>query len=188
MKIPAIDDRFNFATQKVEKMRIDIMAELKQEATGVLSIVTQCDTNVELGEPVKLRTVAGFDYYCARGEFSSGDAYGEISFTWTARQVDPQYYDVTQISVKMGELGWCDVDWRSDNAFLDRMTQEYQLFLQANKFVPRRYAEIEDILDEIRKLDIPKKYRDRVVKLVDKASALLGNAATKKEPEDGNGN
>ena len=188
MKIPVIDDRFNFATQKVEKMRIDIMPELRQEAIGVLSMVTQCDTNVELESPVKMRTVAGFDYYCARGEFSTGDAYGEISFSWTVRQVDPQYYDVTKISVKMGELGWCDVDWRSDNAFLDRMTQEYQLFLQANKFVPRRYAEIEGILEQIRGLDIPKEYHDRIVKLVDQASALLGNAANKKEPSNGNGN
>lgn len=185
MKIPVIDDRFNFTTQKVEKMSVDIMADLKQEAISVLSMVTQCDTNVVLESPVKLRTIAGFDYYCSNGEFSSGDAYGTISFSWTVRQIDPQYYDVNKISIKLGELGWCDIDWRSHNAFLDRMTQEYQLFLEANKFVPKRYAEIEDILEKIRALDMPKTYHDQVTKLVDKVSALLGNATGKKEPTNG---
>lgn len=189
MKIPVIDDRFNFATRQVEKMPISIVPELKQEATSVLSMVTQCDTNVELETPVKLRSIAGFDHYYVHGEFSSGDAYGEIGFNWTTRQVDPQFYDVTRITVKLGDLGWCDIEWRTHNAFLDRMTQEYQLFLEASKFVPKRFTEIEDILQQIRELDLPKTYHDRVLKLVDRASALLGNIAGKpKEQTNGNGN
>lgn len=181
MKIPVVDERYNFATGKVEPMTIDIMAELKQEAIGVFSMVTQCDTNVELEPPVKMRSIAGFDHYYTHGEFSSGDAYGEITFGWTVRQVDPHYYDVMKITLNIADLGWCDIDWRGHNVFLDRVTQEYQLFLEASKFVPKRYSEIEELLRQLRVLQMPEKYHDQVVKLVDKVSALLGNAMTKKE-------
>ena len=184
MKIPVIDDRYNLETGRVEPTRVDIMTELQQETVCVLAMVTQCDANVVLSGPVKVRTVAGFDHYSASGEFSSGDAYGDILFTWTVRQDSPQFYDVNRIVVRMGDIGQCEVDWRSHNAFLDRMTQEYRMFLEATKFVPRRYAEIEDILDQIRALEIPGKYRGRVVELADKVSALLGNST--KEHNDGN--
>lgn len=181
MKIPVIDDRYNPASGEVERMKVDIMADLKQETIGVFSMVTQCDTNVEFQPPVKMRSIAGFDHYYAMGEFSSGDAYGQITFGWTVRQVDPEYYDVMKITLNIADLGWCDIDWRSHNAFLDRTTQEYRLFLEASKFVPKRYAEIEELLRQLRVLPMPEKYHDQVVKLVDKVSALLGNAMTKKE-------
>lgn len=181
MKIPVIDDRYNYATGKVEKMHVDILAELRQEAISVFSMVTQCDTNVELGPAVKMRSIAGFDHFYTRGQFSSGDAYGDITFGWTVRQVDPQHYDVMKITLCIADMGWCDIDWRTHTEFLNRVTQEYQLFLEATKFVPKRYAEIEELLRQLRVLPMPEKYHDQVVKLADKVSALLGNAMTKKE-------
>ena len=181
MKIPVRDERFNPATGKMEMMDVDIVADLRQEAIAVFSMVTQCDTNVELCDPVKMRSIAGFDHFYTKGEFSSGDAFGEITFSWSVRQVDPQYYDVMKITMCLGDLGWCDIDWRSHNVFLDRVTQEYQLFLEATRFVPKRYEEIEEILRQLRVLPMPEKYHDQVVKLADQASALLGNAMKKKE-------
>jgi len=181
MKIPVIDDRYNYATGQVEKMHVDILAELRQEAISVFSMVTQCDTNVELGPAVKMRSIAGFDHFYTRGQFSSGDAYGDITFGWTVRQVDPQHYDVMKITLCIADMGWCDIDWRTHTEFLNRVTQEYQLFLEATKFVPKRYAEIEELLRQLRVLPMPEKYHDQVVKLADKVSALLGNAMTKKE-------
>lgn len=181
MKIPVRDERFNRETGKVETMDIDIVDELRQEAIAVFSMVTQCDTNVVLCPPVKMRTMAGFDHFYTEGEFSSGDAYGKITFGWTVRQENPQFYDVMKITLNIANLGWCDIDWRSHDMFLERVTNEYKLFLEASKFVPRRYAEIEDYLDQLRALPMPQKYHDQVVKLVDKVSALLGNALKKNQ-------
>jgi hypothetical protein len=181
MKIPVRDERFNPATGQMEMMDIDIAAELRQEAIAVFSMVTQCESNVELSPPNKMRTVAGFDHYCVEGEFSSGDAYGKITFGWTVKTEDPKYYDVMRITLNIGNNGWCDIDWRSNDVFLERVTNEYRLFLEAQKFVPKKYGEIEELLRQLRVLPMPDKYHDQVVKLADEISALLGNAMSKKE-------
>lgn len=181
MKIATKEERFNPTTGKVEMMNTDLLNNLREDATAVFSMVTQCDSNVVLEKPEKLRSVAGFDHYCTKGEFSSGDAFGVITFGWTVRQENPEYYDVMSITMNMCNMGWCDIDYRSPGVFLHRVTQEYQLYLETKKSVPKKFPEIEELLRQIRVVPMPQVPHDEVVKLVDQISALLGNTMSKQE-------
>ena len=176
MKIPTVDNRFDIASGQLLPVKVDLLEDLRKETIAVLSITTQCESNVVFGTPVKVRSVAGFHHWEVTGEFSSGDAYGEVKFTWSVRQESPEFYDVMTVGIKMGEYGWCDVDYRGDNMFMEQVEQEYRAFRHANKFVPRKYPEIEAILDEIRK-----EGNEKVTGLADRISQLIGNPAKVKE-------
>lgn len=181
MKIPTKEERFDINIGKLRIMDVDIIQDLTQETIALLSLVTQCESNVVLDTPVKLRTVAGFDHYFVKGEFSSGDAYGNISFAWTVKTENPEQYDVHKITVEFPNMGECEIIWNSNKTVVDRMSQEYSLFLQASRFVPKRYKEIEALLQKIRTMHLEQDVRDKILPIIDQVSALLGNALKKDE-------
>lgn len=181
MKIPVIGKAFNPATNQEEPRRTDLANELKDVVVSALSFVTQCETGVEFGKPELLRSVAGMDHYQIHGEFSSGDAFGELMFRWTARHDSPAFYDVNTCAVKFGSLGWAEAAYHGPAGFVDRITQDYRMFLETLKFLPRRFPEIEDILDSIRAVDVPPGQKQEIKSLADQISALIGNAPREEE-------
>lgn len=176
MKIPVRELRYNFDEQKDTLFDTDISANLRQDTVAVLSIVTQCDSNVELGDPVKTMDIAGFGHYTMEGDFSSGDATGKIRYFWTVRNENPQFYDVTKIQMKFGDQGWSEMDYSDDKMFMDRVTQEYQLFVKANRNVPKKFEAIEAKLDTLRKLQVSGKAHEEIMRVTGEISAILGNA------------
>ena len=181
MKIPVIGTFFNPETKQEEPRETNLVDELRDVAVSAFSFVTQCETGVEFDVPVLERSIAGMDHYRMHGVFSSGDAFGELMFKWTVRHDNPQFYDVNTCAVKYGDLGWAEMPYHGPAGFVDRVTQDYRMFLEALKFLPRRFPEIEDLLDRIRAVDVPAKQKEKIKELADQISELIGNAPEKEE-------
>ena len=175
MKIPVRQEIYDPETRGNALRDTDIVSELKGTAVSALSFVTQCDTGVTFGVPVFSRAVAGFDHFYVCGEFSSGDAWGELRFEWTVRHDSPEYYDVNRCAMRFGDLGWNEMEYHGDTGFVERASSGYRQFLDTYRFLPRHFPEIEDLLDRILKVPMPEKSRETVSGLAAKISGLLGN-------------
>ena len=183
MKIPVIGKAFNPASNQEEPRRTDLVNELKDVVVSAFSFVTQCETGAMFEKPELLRSIAGMDHYQMHGVFSSGDAFGELMFRWTVRHDNPEFYDVNTCAVKFGSLGWAEAAYHGPAEFVDRITQDYRMFLETIKFLPRRFPEIEGILDQIRAVEAPEEQKQKIKSLADQISELIGNAPEKKEKE-----
>lgn len=179
MKIPVREVRYNPELQKDTLFDTDIVANLRQDTIAVLAFVTQSETNVVVDKPVKTMEIAGFEHYTMYGQFSSGDATGEIRYFWNIRKENPVFFDVSKVQIRFTNQGWCDVDYSVDDMLMDRITQEYQLFVKANRNVPKKFEEIENKLMKLRSIPVSQKARAEIIKITDEISAILGNISPK---------
>ena len=158
---------------------IDLAADLRQDASSALSFVTQCDSTVVLGEPELVRTFAGVSSYKVSGEFSSGQAYGAIEFEWTDNQ-STGFHDVHTARVQFGGFGWCDIDYRSQDFFVESLTNEYRMFIDASRRVPLHYPEMAELIQKIRDVPMADKTAKQISPLLDRLGELLGNLPRKR--------
>jgi len=179
MKIPYREERFDFATQKMAEQDIDLISELRQDASSALSFVTQCDSTVTLGEKELTRTFAGVSHFKVDGEFSSGQAYGLIEFEWTDNPATG-FRDVHTARVQFGGFGWCDIDYRSQDFFVESLTNEYRMFIDASRRVPLHYPEMSGLIQKIRECDMPENTAKEISPLLDRLDELLGNLPRKR--------
>ena len=179
MKIPVRELRYNPELKKDTLFDTDIVANLRQETIAVLAIVTQSETNVVVEKPVKTMEIASFEHYTMYGQFSSGDATGEIRYFWNVRKDNPEFFDVHKVQIRFTNQGWCDVDYSVDRMLMDRISQEYQLFVKANRNVPKKFEEIENKLMKLRSIPVSQKARAEIIKITDEISAILGNISPK---------
>lgn len=179
MKIPYKEERFDNATGSMRMTDIDIVSELRQDAESALSFVTQCDSTVIMSDPELSRKVAGIAHYTVSGEFSSGAAYGSVEFGWTDNPATG-FRDVHTARVQFGDFGWCEIDYRSQDFFVESLTNEYKMFIDAARRVPLHYPEMSGLIKKIRECDMPEDTAQKISPLLDRLDELLGNLPRKR--------
>lgn len=179
MKYPVREERFDFATGKVGMVDVDIVEDMKQDIVSMLAMVTQCDTSVEINRKDMSREVAGTEHWIAYGEFSSGEAAGMVSFSWTVKKKDPQFYDVNSVAFDMNSLGLHRVLYRSKDELLLAFEREFKLFLNSMQIIPRRFPDITCRIEEMSQLVTESKKKERADELKKEIFHMLGEMTTK---------
>ena len=179
MKYPVREERFDFATGKVGMVDVDIVEDVKQDIVSMLAMVTQCETSVTIDRKDLSREVAGVEHWIAYGEFSSGEAAGMVSFSWTVKKNDPQYYDVNSVAFDLNKLGLHRVLYRSKEDLLAAFEREFKLFLSSMQIIPRRFPDITCRIEEMSQLVTESKKKERADELKKEIFHMLGELTTK---------
>lgn len=178
MKYPVREERFDFATGKVGMVDVDIVEDMKQDIVSMLAMVTQCETSVEINRKDLSREVAGVEHWIAYGEFSSGEAAGMVSFSWTIKKKDPQYYDVNSVAFDLNQLGLHRVLYRTKEELLAAFEREFKLFLDSMQLIPKRFPDIMCRIEELCSIARPEKM-ERAETLKAETFHLLGELTSK---------
>lgn len=178
MKYPVREERFDFATGKVSMVDVDIVEDVRQDILSMLAMVTQCETSVTINRKRKEREIAGVEHWLAYGEFSSGEAMGTVSFSWTVKKDNPQFYDVNSVGFDMNTLGFHRVLYRSKEEMMLAFEREFKLFLNSMQAIPRRFPDIMCRIEELGKLARPDK-EERADTLTTEIYHMLGELTSK---------
>jgi len=178
MKYPVREERFDFATGKVGMVDVDIVADVRQDIVSVLAMVTQCETSVTIDNKFMDRDIAGVEHWMAHGEFSSGEAMGKVSFTWTVKKDNPQFYDVDAVGFDMNTLGFHRVTFRSKDDLLLAFEREFKLLLNSLQLIPRRFPDITARIEKLGNLAAPGK-EEMAEKLKTELFHMLGELTNK---------
>ena len=179
MKYPVREERFDFAAGKVGMVDVDIVEDVRQDIVSMLALVTQCETSVTIDRKDLSREVAGVEHWIAYGEFSSGEAAGMVSFSWTVKKNDPQYYDVNSVAFDLNKLGLHRVLYRSKEDLLAAFEREFKLFLSSMQIIPRRFPDITCRIEEMSQLVTESKKKERADELKKEIFHMLGELTTK---------
>ena len=181
MKYPVRDERFDFSTGKVGTVDVDVVEDVRQDILSMLALVTQCETEVIIDRQTKTDEKAGVEHWIAYGEFSSGEAAGMVSFSWTIKKKDPSFYDVNSVAFDMNSLGLHRVDYRSKEDLLHAFEREFKLFLTSMQLLPRRFPDITWRVEKLAEMaaSANKDNRETAEKLREEIFHLLGELTTK---------
>ena len=82
--------------------------------------------------------------------------------------------------VQFGGFGWCDIDYRSQDFFVESLTNEYRMFIDASRRVPLHYPEMAELIQKIRDVPMADKTAKQISPLLDRLGELLGNLPRKR--------
>lgn len=149
----------------------NILDAVKAEFCSALSFIAETTVYVTLQQPSLIKAIAGVNHYEVKGEYSVGEASGDIKFMYIET---PTEISINRILVSMGGSGMSDCPFETPEAFYNALLNKHKAFVSFSRTTPIRMQRISTLCDDLENLECAQHTHNEIVKIVSNIRVQLG--------------